>query len=129
MSDLAQSVYHPVQNVYRTVCLCVLYCLYVRPDVGGASDLVQGVYQTWCRVCIRPGAECVTDLVQGMYIRPGAGEVSDLVQGVFQTWCRACIRPGARCVSDLVQGVYQTWCRECIRPSGEHVSDQVQDVH
>ncbi len=110
--------------VQNRMCIEPCACVYIGPGVGGVSDLVQaGVYQTWCRVCIRPGAGCVSELVQGVYqtwlrvcIRPDTGCVSDLVQGVYQTRCRGSIRPGARCVSDLVKSVQlriKTWRRAC----------------
>ncbi len=92
----------------------------IRPGTGCVSDLVQGVYQTWCRVCIRPGKECAIvhqNLVQGM--------LSTDTCCVLDLGCRygVYIRPSAEHVSDQVPGVLY------IRLSAEHVSDRVQGVH
>jgi hypothetical protein len=64
--------------------------LYIRPSAEHVSDQVQGVhctldlvqsmFQTRCRVYIRPSGEHV--------FRIGAGRTLDLVQSMFQTRCR-----------------------------------------
>jgi hypothetical protein len=120
----------------------------IRPSAG-CVYLVQGVYQTWCKVCIRTGAGYVSDLVRGVYrSRPDAVCVSDLVQGMFLVQgLHLCKRPcarfghGAECAilhQNLVQGMLSTdtgcvldlGCRYgvYIGPNGQHVSDQVPGV-
>jgi hypothetical protein len=127
-----QNVVHGVCQTLRRVC--------IRPCTECVSSLVLVCISDLVWGSIRPGAGCVSGLVQGVYIGPDTGGVSDLVQGVYQTLRRVCIRPCTECVpnrvlvctvcmSDLVSGEHQTWCRVCIRPGAGCVSDLAQGAY